>query len=135
MDGRPSSAYMASNTGDRSASASSARYLIVRSGWSSGMRVSTSTNASMLACGSCRPRITTTSVRDGSTLSGQPLRPEEPETPKMSLFQSPARRGEQIRADQQVHRVDLGVREMLKVLSACRSCQAIRIGSTPEKYL
>src|SRR6266545_4312507 len=90
MDGRPSSAYMASNTGDRSASASSARYLIVRSGWSSGMRVSTSTNASMLACGSCRPRITTTSVRDGSTLSGQPLRPEEPETPKMSLFQSPA---------------------------------------------
>src|SRR5438270_8454931 len=54
-------------------------------------RVSTSTNASMLACGSCRPRITTTSVRDGSTLSGQTLRPEEPETPKISLFQGPLR--------------------------------------------
>src|SRR6266542_3827735 len=57
------------------------------------MRVSTSTKASMLACGSCRPRIHTTSVRDGSTVSGQPPRPEEPEQPKMGLFQTPARRG------------------------------------------
>src|SRR6266511_469029 len=55
------------------------------------MRVSTSTKASMLACGSCRPRIHTTSVRDGSTVSGQPPRPEEPEQPKMGLFQTPAR--------------------------------------------
>src|SRR6266542_619575 len=53
------------------------------------MRVSTSTKASMLACGSCRPRIHTTSVRDGSTVSGQPPRPEEPEQPKMGLFQTP----------------------------------------------
>src|SRR6266540_4911172 len=57
------------------------------------MRVSTSTKASMLACGSCRPRIHTTSVRDGSTVSGQPPRPEEPEQPNMGLFQTPARRG------------------------------------------
>src|SRR6266540_3625752 len=56
------------------------------------MRVSTSTKASMLACGSCRPRIHTTSIRDGSTVSGQPPRPEEPEQPKMGLFQTPARR-------------------------------------------
>src|SRR6266498_1420320 len=55
------------------------------------MRVSTSTKASMLACGSCRPRIHTTSVRDGSTVSGQPPRPEEPEQPKMGLFQTPVR--------------------------------------------
>src|SRR6266542_3117935 len=55
------------------------------------MRVSTSTKASMLACGSCRPRIHTTSVRDGSTVSGQPPRPEEPEQPKMGLFQTPAK--------------------------------------------
>src|SRR6266511_353364 len=55
------------------------------------MRVSTSTKASMLACGSCRPRIHTTSIRDGSTVSGQPPRPEEPEQPKMGLFQTPAR--------------------------------------------
>src|SRR6266542_2964189 len=55
------------------------------------MRVSTSTKASMLACGSCRPRIHTTSVRDGSTVSGQPPRPEAPEQPKMGLFQTPAR--------------------------------------------
>src|SRR6266540_3129704 len=57
------------------------------------MRVSTSTKASMLACGSCRPRIHTTSVRDGSTVSGQPPRPEEPEQPKMGLFQTPVRSG------------------------------------------
>src|SRR6266542_4890817 len=56
------------------------------------MRVSTSTQASMLACGSCRPLIHTTSVRDGATVSGQPPRPEEPEQPKMGLFQTPASR-------------------------------------------
>ena len=38
IDGRPPSAYISSNTGDRSASASSASRLIARSGWPTGTR-------------------------------------------------------------------------------------------------
>ena len=43
------SAYISSNTADRSAKASSATYLIVRSGWSNRTWLSTSMNANMLA--------------------------------------------------------------------------------------
>src|SRR5205807_10300683 len=86
MDGRPHTAYIASNVGDRAAKASSARRLMVRSGWSSGTRVSMSMNASMLTCGSCSPRIPTTSLQDGSTVSGAPISPEEPQTTKVGFF-------------------------------------------------
>src|SRR6266568_403829 len=90
MDGRPHTAYIASNVGDRAAKASSARRLMVRSGWSSGTRISMSMNASMLTCGSCSPRIPTTSLRDGSTVSGAPISPEEPQPTKVGVFHQPA---------------------------------------------
>src|SRR5713101_4282959 len=90
MDGRPHTAYIASNVGDRAAKASSARRLMVRSGWSSGTRVSMSMNTSMLTCGSCSPRIPTTSLRDGSTVSGARISPEEPQTTKVGVFHQPA---------------------------------------------
>src|SRR5438552_1397985 len=90
MDGRPSRAYIASNVGDRDASASSAKRLMVRSGWSCGIRVSKSMNASIVTCGSCSPRTPTTSARDGSTVSGATTSPEEPPDPKMGVFQHTA---------------------------------------------
>src|SRR5436309_7744337 len=93
MDGRPHTAYITSNVGDSVAKASSARRLMVRSGWSSGTRVSMSMNASMLTCGSCSPRIPTTSLRDGSTVSGAPISPEQPQPPKVGVFHQPARAG------------------------------------------
>src|SRR6266536_1974442 len=91
------------------------------------MRVSTSTKASMLACGSCRPRIHTTSIRDGSTVSGQPPRPEEPEQPKMGLFQTPARRanhgGEPRRGAAVASSIDPLLHSIPNVL-ICVSCES-----------
>src|SRR5207244_7363850 len=46
----------------------------------------------MLACFLVRPRTATTSLRDASTVSAPPTRPEEPESTKVGAFHQPARR-------------------------------------------
>src|SRR2546428_2167568 len=61
---------------------------MVRSGWSSGTRVVMSMNASMLTCGSCSPRIPTTSLRDGSTVSGALSHRKSRRPPKWAFFSS-----------------------------------------------
>src|SRR5215211_2532879 len=61
IEGRPPAAYMRSKIGDSSTSAESASRLMMRRGWSVGMRASRSTKASMLSGGSHRPRIGTSS--------------------------------------------------------------------------
>ena len=90
MDARPSLAYIASNVGDNSVNALSAKRLIVRSGWSCGIRVSKSMNASIVTCGSCSPRTSTTSARDASTLAGAGTSPEEPKQVKVGEFHQTA---------------------------------------------
>ena len=57
IDGRPPSAYMASNTGDSFASASSASFLIARSGCVGGTRVSGDISISIEDCFVFSPRI------------------------------------------------------------------------------
>src|SRR5204863_6575312 len=91
MDGRPPAAYIASKTGDSSARARSANCLTTRNGWVRGTRSSRSTNASIVACGSRRPRIHATSLEDGSTLSGPPTQPEESNPIGVGVFPQPAR--------------------------------------------
>src|SRR5205085_1861693 len=44
----------------------------------------------MLACSLVRPRTATTSLRDGSTVSAPPTRPEEPKSTRVGAFHQPA---------------------------------------------
>src|SRR4051812_33503198 len=90
MDGRPPAAYIASKTGDNSAREASAKCLMTRSGWLGGTRSSRSTNANIVACGSRRPRMHTTSLEDGSTISVPPTQPEEPNPTGVGVFPQPA---------------------------------------------
>src|SRR4051794_4353600 len=91
MDGRPPAAYIASKTGDNSAREASAKCLMTRSGWLGGTRSSRSTNANIVACGSRRPRMHTTSLEDGSTISVPPTQPEEPNPTGVGVFPQPVK--------------------------------------------